>query len=182
MSLPDYIVSREQHEARSRTQFERLWPDEPGRVERLMERRYPASLAETVDELRSRGLETDVEHLAHAAHFIALDLRVVGRNYLLYPGDIDRLAEYLDGVDRITPDARWRKQCGVPCAQQWAIESEIANRREAKLQAVADLAGVPLQDAFDMTAKRWPDPLGWSDAAIADIARQISAEAKEVLR
>jgi hypothetical protein len=182
MSLPNYIVSREQHEARSRSQFERLWPDDHDRVDRLMERRYPASLADAVDELRSRGLETDPEHLITTANLAGIDLRVVGRNYLLYPSEIDLLAEILDDRNRLTTAALWRKQCGVSCAHQWAIEVEIAARREAKFQAVADAAGVSLQDAFDRCVKVMRDPLEWTDADIAAAAQRISAETKEVMR
>ena len=41
MPVANYLMNREQHEARCRAQFERQWPDHPGRVGRCMERRYP---------------------------------------------------------------------------------------------------------------------------------------------
>lgn len=111
---------------------------------------------------------------------------MVGRNYLLYPSDIDLLAEILDDRNRLTTGALWRKQFGVSCAQQFAIETEVATRREAKLQAVADAAGVSLQDAFDHCMKVMRDPLEWTEADIAAAAQRISAEPKantmEVLR
>ena len=182
MPIPNYIVSREQHEARCRAHFERQWHDDPERVERCMERRYPASLADSVDELKARGIETDPEHLVHAAQSAGLDLRVVGRNYLLYPTEIDLLAEALAGHGRMTPDAAWRKACGVSVAQHAAIEAEIAARREAKVRAVADAAGVSLQDAFDGTAKCMRDPLEWTQVDIAEAVRLFNAEATEVLQ
>ncbi|MFO0826558.1 MAG: hypothetical protein U0572_00265 [Phycisphaerales bacterium] len=83
MPVANYLMDREQYEARCRAQFERQWPDDPDRVERCMERRYPASLIEAVDELRQRGLESDTERLAEFAQSAGLELRVVGRNYLL---------------------------------------------------------------------------------------------------
>lgn len=186
MPVPNHIVSREQHEARCRAHFERQWPDNPDRVDRCMERRYPASLADAVDELRTRGLETDPEHLVHTAQAAGLDLRVVGRNYLLYPSEIDLLAVILEEHGRMTPDASWRKACGVSFAQHAAIEAEIAARREAKIQTVADAAGVSPQDAFDRTVKVMRDPLEWTEADIAEAIRlldaEAKAEAKEVLR
>ena len=56
MPVANSLMNRGRHEARCRAQFERQWPDHRERVGRCMERRYPASLMEAVDELRALGL------------------------------------------------------------------------------------------------------------------------------
>lgn len=171
MTLPSFIMTREQYEARCRERFEEVWPSESEHVRRAMGRMYPSSLAAAAKELHERGLRTDEEHLARLARSLGLDLRVIGRNLVLYPDDIDALAETLEGMNRLTRDALWRRSEGMTCAEQLAIQRELKQRRLSNMQRAADAVGATIPDVNDLLgAGRLRDPIEWTDD---DVQRAI---------
>lgn len=163
MGLSPYIMSREQYEDRCRDRLESLSPDNPERVTRSLRHRYPATSEQAAEELRTRGLDATAEALPALARNLGLELRVVGRNHVWYPDDIDSLAEALDGANRLTHPAIWRRARGVSVAQEIAIEREVNARRQARLDAVGKTVGCDGGDVWEIVGGILPDPLDWSD-------------------
>lgn len=164
MPLSKYLMTREQFDADCRERFEETYPDNPKLVARCMQRRYPATSEQAVDELRRRGLRIDLDQVNRRA---ACGARQVGRSYVWYPDEIDALVEELDQSNRLTYDAHYRREQGLSFAEHSAIQKQVRTNRLAVMQRVADAAGGTIPDVADACNRVMPDPLEWDDAAIA---------------
>lgn len=163
MALATYLMSRGQYEARCRERLESLNPDDPERVARALLHRYPATSEQAAAELQTRGLDAAAEALPSLARNIGLEPRVIGRSHVWYPDDVDVLAEVLDGANRLTHPAMWRRARGVSVAQEIAIEREVNARRQARLDAVGKTVGCEGGDVWEIVGDVLSDPLDWSD-------------------
>lgn len=111
MALPNYLASRADwnHEIETRLRAQYLL--EPDKLPVAWERYYPLSLAETVKELQARGFgvtEDTIDAFCDLA-----SLRVIGRSYVFYAEDIDRIANRMAEVNCITGLAAHRKAYGI---------------------------------------------------------------------
>ncbi|MCP3981831.1 MAG: hypothetical protein GY716_21215 [bacterium] len=163
MGLSPYIMSREQYEDRCRERLESSLADDPDRVTRALLHRYPATSEQAAGELRTRGSEVSAEALPPFARNLGLDPRVIGRSHVWYSDDIDLLAEALDGANRLTHPATWRRARGVSVAQELAIEREVEVRRQIYLDTVADVVGCESADVLEAVTGILPDPLEWNE-------------------
>lgn len=164
MPLSKYLMTREQFDADYRERLEETYPDNPKLVARCMQRRYPATSEQVVDELRRRGLRIDLDQVNRRA---ACGARQVGRSYVWYPDDIDAVAEDLDRSNRLTYDAHYRREQGLSFAEHAAIQKQVRTKRLAVMQRVADAAGGAIPDVADACNRVMPDALEWDDWAIA---------------
>ncbi|MBL9030178.1 MAG: hypothetical protein JNM80_00545 [Phycisphaerae bacterium] len=164
MPLSRYLMSRAEYDAHCRERFEEAYPNDPEAVARAMQRRYPATTEQAVEELKRRGLRIDPEQLNRRA---ACGARQVGRSYVWYPNEIDEVAEDLDQANKLTYDAHWRREQGLSYAEHAAIRKQVQAKRLAVMQRVADVAGGTIPDVADACNRLMPDPLEWDDAAIA---------------
>ena len=167
MPLSKYLMTREQYEADCRERFEEIYPDNPKLVSRCMQRRYPATSEQAVDELRRRGLRIELDQINRRA---ACGTRQVGRSYVWYAEEIDQLAEELDQSNRLTYDAHYRREQGLSYAEHAAIQKQVRTKRLAVMQRVADVAGGTIPDVADACNRVMPDPLEWDEATSAQAA------------
>jgi hypothetical protein len=163
MPLSKYLMTREQFDADCRERFEQTYPDNPKLVSRCMQRRYPASSEQAVDELRRRGLRIDLDQINRRA---ACGARQVGRSYVWYADEIDQLADELDQSNRLTYDSHYRREQGLSYAEHAAIQKQVQAKRLAVMQRVADAAGGTIPDVADACNRVMPDPLEWDEATI----------------
>ena len=156
-------MSRAEYDADCRERFEEAYPNDPEAVARAMQRRYPATTEQAVEELKRRGLRIDVEQLARRA---ACSARQIGRSYVWYPNEIDEVAEDLDHANRLTYDAHWRREQGISYAEHAAVRRQICAKRLANMQRVADAAGGTIPDVADACNRAMPDALEWDETAV----------------
>lgn len=143
MGLPKYIASREDWDAQCRRQLAAAFREDTAGFEQAWERRYPVSVAGAIAELKARGLAVCEDNFAL---FCDLDsLKRVGRNYILYAGDVDRVAETLVEANRIGGLALRRKLDGIGYAEERdALEHILTTRR----QKAADAIGVSVGELY----------------------------------
>ena len=141
MGFPSYIGSRadwdSEQELRLRAAFQN---DEEG-FQRAWSRRYPATVEGAITELRHRGLNV---HEDNFALYCDLDsLQRIGRNYILYAADIDRMAETLVEANKLGGLALRRKEMGLSYAEE--LEG-IRHVMETRRQAAARSVGVSIDE------------------------------------
>jgi hypothetical protein len=137
--LPNYIGSRADWDAEQERKLRAAFPgDEEGFLQ-AWERRYPVSVAGAIDELQRRGLNVYEENFATFCDLKSLQR--IGRNYVLYAADIDRVAENLEGTNKLTGLAQHRKAYGISFAE----ESEgLRHVLEVRRERAAKEVGVSL--------------------------------------
>lgn len=135
MESTPHIMDRRQYEAFCRHRVEEAFGDDADRIERVLTRRYPATSEQAVDELHTRGLSTTPDQLPDMAHNLGIEPRVIGRNRVWYPDEIDAIVEALASLDRLSHEAVWRRARGISVEMQFRIEREAnAERQEAVSQ------------------------------------------------
>lgn len=181
MTLPSFIMTREQYEAHCRARLEAAFGADSERIERVLARRYPATTPAVIEELHARGLETTPEHLTELARTIGVEARIIGRSRTWYADDVDRFAEALASLGRLSYEASWRRARGMTVAQQMAIEREVNGRRLANLKRVADAADVEVPDVNDLASEKGlRDPIEWTEDDI-EHAIALFAERREAV-
>lgn len=141
MGLPSFIGSRADWDAEQERQLRAEFPrDEEGFLQ-AWERRYPTTVAGAIAELRHRGLNV---HGDSFAQYCDLDsLQRIGRNYILYPADIDRLAETLVEANKISGLALRRKNAGISYAEELEGMRHVLDTRRRK---AAEAVGVSIEE------------------------------------
>ena len=130
MTLPSCIASRADVDYELDLQLREAYRGDPQRQAEARERHYPLSLAGAVRELRGRGL--DVSEDTFGFFCDVSKLRVIGRNYVLYPSDIDAIAERLAAEDRLSGLARRRQEFGVSYREELDAYREMTRRKFAR--------------------------------------------------
>lgn len=181
MALPSFIMTREQYEARCRARLEEAFGDDADRIERVLARRYPATIEQAVEELHTRGLSTTPEQFPELARNVGIEPRVIGRNRVWYPDEIDAFAEALASLDRLSHEAVWRRARGLSVAEQTFLEREANGRRLANLKRVADAVGVEIPDVNDLVSEKGlRDPIEWDEYDIHQVIA-LFAERREAV-
>ncbi len=130
MMLPSCIASREDMDYELDLRLRQAYRGDPAALAQARERHYPLSLAGAVHELRSRGLDVSEDTIGYFLD--ASKLRVIGRSYVLYPSDIDAIAERLASEDRLSGLAHRRREFGVTYREELDAYREMTRRKIAK--------------------------------------------------
>jgi len=141
MGLPSFIGSRADWDAEQERQLRAEFPRDEEGFFQGWERRYPTTVAGAIAELRHRGLNV---HEDNFAQYCNLDsLQRIGRNYILYADDIDRLAETLVEANKISGLALRRKNSGITYAEELEGMRHVLDTRRQK---AAEAAGVSFEE------------------------------------
>lgn len=143
MPLPSFIGSRTDWDAEQERQLRAAFPHDEEGFQRAWERRYPVPVAGAIAELKLRGLNVNEDNFAM---FCDLDsLQRVGRSYLLYAADIDRIVETLVAGNRFTGLAQRRKNAGISYSEELEGLRHIMHERRRK---AAQSIGVGVDELY----------------------------------
>jgi len=174
MGLPSHIGSRADWDAEQERQLRAEFPrDEEGFLQGW-ERRYPTTVAGAIAELRQRGLNV---HEDNFAQYCELDsLQRIGRNYILYADDIDRLAETLVEANKISGLALRRKNSGISYAEELEGMRHVLDTRRQK---AAEAAGVSFEEMIAaIRTGGIPDP-AYKQIGVAELKAWFEANAQD---
>lgn len=127
MTVPSYIASRADVDYSRDLKLREAYRGDPAGLAKAKERFYPLSLEGAVEELRSRGLDVTIDTIAFYCD--VSKLRVIGRNYVLFPSDVDAVAAELVRDNRIGPLARRRRDFNISFREEFDAFREMMRRK-----------------------------------------------------
>lgn len=133
----------------------------------LLDRRYPLETRAVREELTARGLnatEHRVESWARTA-----DLRIVAGARLWYRDDIDRLADHLAEMGKLSHRGLYRAELGLTLADELQFRKQAEDRAHG---AAAEKLGLTLDELYRLARESqppmpWPSAAQWTDRDIA---------------
>lgn len=117
MDASNATASREIFDAWTQARLERCIAD-PQKRSRIAERQYPRSTGQAVAELRTRGFAAEEPLAERFAERIGVEL--FGGELAWYKSDIDHLAEFCEGTNKLMIGTRHRLMRGISWSQDHA--------------------------------------------------------------
>jgi len=117
MDVSNAVAIREVFDAWTQARLKRCI-DDPQQLARIAERQYPRGTAQAVAELRTRGFAAEeplAERFAERA-----GVETFGGELAWYKSDIDALAEFCEGANKLMIGTRHRLMRGISWSQDYA--------------------------------------------------------------
>lgn len=173
MGLPSYIGSRVDWDAEQERQLRAAFPCDDEGFRQAWNRRYPITVAGAIAELKHRGLKVHEDNLARYCDLESVQR--IGRNYIFYPADIDRLAETLAEANKFSVLALGRKNKGISYAEELEGLRHVLDTRRRK---AAEAAGVSFNEMIAaIRSGGIPDP-AYKRIGVAELKAWFEANAQ----
>lgn len=166
MTLPSCIASRADVDYELDLRWQETYRGDPAGLAQAKARHYPLSLANAVQELRNRGLDVSEDTIGF--HCDVSKLRVLGRNYVLYPSDIDAIAEQLASEDRLSGLARHRREFNVSYREELDAYRQMTQQKFARAAQEVGVSEAQMWAGVRIGTFHAPGDPGW-DAAEAKV-------------
>lgn len=140
MDAKNAVADREIFDAWTLARLEKCI-DDPDQLARVVERQYPRTIAQAVDELRWRGFDASEALAERFAERVGVE--IFGGALAWYKSDVDHLAEFCESSNRLTVGTRHRIMRNITWEQDHADAGDMARRSREQYAKVSEIGNIP---------------------------------------